>query len=176
MRLLVVVLVLFCSVVSSPAAETAVTADQVVNRFLQRDLIGSRLTPEEWKTNIATLVGWKTEPDWAVLVVVESYRAKPVQRAPDGLRAVVEYRVLGELLDGQWIPRKKSPELQRVNFLLDRQDGRWQVKRPVQPPHISLATAIRQLEAAAGEFQQAGRQAMLQQSLQQLRTLRDAGS
>lgn len=176
MRLIVCLLILICSVFPLYAADSGMTSDQAVSRFLQRDLIGSRLSSADWRANMADLVGWAAEPGWDIVVVVESYKANPVQRAPDGLRAVVEYQVLGDLVDGQWLPRKKAPELQRVNFLLGRKDGHWLVKRPVQPPHISVQTAIGLLEKEAAAFQAEKRQAMLQESLKQLRSLQGSGS
>jgi len=157
----------------SLAAGSVLTPDQTVAHYLQRDLNGARLTSAGWKDGIEPLVGWLEEPGWDVAVVVEAYQTQPVERAADGLRAVVTYRLLGELVAGQWRPLRQGPKQQQVNFLIDRLEGHWCLVRPVIPPHISVPTAIRVLEADAARYQSLEQQKVLQVSLRQLRLLED---
>jgi len=171
MRTLVTVFILYVILGLTGGTDAGSLPDTAVSHFLQRDLIGARLSGEGWRANMAPLVAWDKEPGWDLMVVIAGYESKPSRRAPDGLRAVVKYQVLGELQEGQWIPRKMQPEPQRVDFLLERKAGTWRIRHPILPPHVSVNTAIHYLRTAAAEFQQADRQQRLQESLKRLRAM-----
>jgi hypothetical protein len=171
MRCILLTIIISSLFLSTTVADQVASPDEFVELFLARDLAGDRLNADTGPGSMAEMIAWDKNPNWQVLVVVKSYQRQAARRAPDGLRAMTEYQVLGELVGGHWIPRKKQ-KTERVSFLLMRQEGAWKIKKPVFPPHISLERAIAEVKsrlAAAGESEL---RAPLKNSLTALEQLR----
>jgi hypothetical protein len=111
----------------------------LLKKYLELDNKGARLNALSRESQ-KSYVGWKDEPVWGQLVVVNGYEVIEDLSQWDvknNLDVVipVEYNVLGSLYLEKAV-FLSDPHLDRIGFRLKAVDGLWRVVEPIIPPHV----------------------------------------
>ena len=144
------------SIANSPA--------EVVKKFLSLDARGARLDGMSFDA-IVPYIGWKDEPAWGHVVVIESY-VVPEQlkqwEIVNMLEVVipVEFRVLGAVYfeTASFIPEITT---EQVRVRVRAVKNRWRIVEPILPPHVGHKRMLNFVREAILQESDAGRRARL---------------
>jgi hypothetical protein len=146
----------------------------LLKKYLELDNKGARLNSLTWESQ-KPYVGWKEEPVWGQLVVVNGYEVIEDLRQWDvknNLDVVipVEYKVLGSL----YLERAvflSEPHVDRIGFRVKAIDGLWRVVEPMIPPHVGQKRIINYVKQAIVEETDRSRLAALTALRDELRAV-----
>lgn len=144
------------SIANSPA--------EVVKKFLSLDARGARLDGLSFDA-IVPYIGWKEEPAWGHVVVIESYvvpeRLKEWEIV-NMLEVVipVEFRVLGAVYfeTASFIPEITT---EQVRVRVRAVKNRWRIVEPILPPHVGQKRMLNFVREAILQESDGGRRTRL---------------
>ncbi len=155
------------SIANSPA--------EVVKKFLSLDARGARLDGLSFDA-IVPYIGWKEEPAWGHVVVIESYvvpeRLKEWEIV-NMLEVVipVEFRVLGAIYfeTASFIPEITT---EQVRVRVRAVKNRWRIVEPILPPHVGQKRMLNFVREAILQESDGGRRMRLTALRDELRKVK----
>lgn len=155
------------SIANSPA--------EVVKKFLSLDARGARLDGMSFDA-IVPYIGWKEEPVWGHVVVIDSYvvpeRLKEWEIV-NMLEVVipVEFRVLGAVYfeTASFIPEITT---EQVRVRVRAVKNRWRIVEPILPPHVGQKRMLNFVREAILQESDGGRRTRLTALRDELRKVK----
>ncbi len=137
---------------------------EVVKKYLSLDARGARLDGLSFDA-IVPYVGWKEEPAWGHVVVIDSYAVPERLRQWEIVNMLevvipVEFRVLGAvyLETASFIPEVTT---EQVRVRVRAVNNRWRIVEPILPPHVGRTRMLNFVREAILQESDAGRRAKL---------------
>jgi hypothetical protein len=127
------------------------TPKGVVEAFCIEDFKGSGTTSQTWK-RLQQYTTWLDAPGWDTVIVVSSFRVVEAKQSSGKAQVKVDYNVIGELVAHPWALNEQLG-FKTVVYELVKADGRWKIADPQIPPHISVQSAIRDLQKYIGYYE-----------------------
>jgi len=156
---------------STPSQQPRMRPLDVVKEYCRLDFDGARLSTETWK-NVQPLVAWTGEPGWDTVTVVSGFQVEETQQSPRMAMVTATFKVLGTLAGDGLTVGKRKPEV--VEFELRHINGAWKISKPVIMPHVSVASASKNIQhLIALEPKGADRKHNLESLLQQLQAAQE---
>ncbi len=137
---------------------------EVVKKYLSLDARGARLDSLSFDA-LAPYIGWKEEPAWGHVVVIESYTVPERVRQWEIVNMLevvipVEFRVLGAvyLETASFLPEVTT---EQVRVRVRAVNNRWRIVEPILPPHVGHKRMLNFVREAILQESDAGRRAKL---------------
>lgn len=146
----------------------------LLKKYLELDNKGARLNSLARESQ-KPYVGWKDEPVWGQVVVVNGYEIIEDLSQWDvknNLDVVipVEYKVLGSLYLEKAV-FLSDPHIDRIGFRLKAVNGLWRVVEPIIPPHVGQKRILNYVKQAIVEETDPSRLAELTALRDELRVI-----
>jgi len=141
--------------------------DEVVKAYCSADLRGDGWSSDSWK-NLHQYTLWEDAPGWDTAVIISSFDAHSIRTNSEKSDVRVVYRILGRQSGDDFTEKRYSET--RI-YHLQKQNGRWKIREPQLPPHISTGTAINHLEKLRSNPENGERLANINKSINLLKKL-----
>jgi len=149
-----------------------VTPEAVVKCFCVADSEGLALSAGG-SDGIFRYTTWKDTPGWDHATIIQNFKIISVQQSDVSAQVGVSYRKIGTLESGASHSELHLQEAdERISIRLVKAGGQWKISKPMLPPHISLDTAIKLLEAEV-PLKTSEKVSRRQQELTFLKSIRD---
>jgi hypothetical protein len=112
---------------------------EVVEKYVMLDNKGVRLDAASFVA-VASYVGWKEEPVWGKIIVIDGFSVPADYRKWEIVSALevivpVEFKVLGAVyLDTAGFV--KDPSVEEIRVRVKVSNSRWRIIDPMFPPHV----------------------------------------
>ncbi len=137
---------------------------EVVQKYLMLDNKGARLDAGSFST-LAAYVGWKEEPSWGKIVVINGFSVPADYRKWDIINSLevvipVEFKVLGVVyLDTAGFIAE--PAVEQVRVRVKVLNSRWRIVEPMFPPHVGQRRMVNFVRQSMQEETEETRRATL---------------
>jgi hypothetical protein len=137
---------------------------EVVQKYLMLDNKGARLDAGSFDT-LAPYVGWKEEPSWGKIIVINGFSVPDDYRKWDIINSLevvipVEFKILGAVyLDTAGFIA--DPSVEQVRVRVKVLNSRWRIIDPMFPPHVGQRRMMNFVRQAMQEETEGTRRASL---------------
>ncbi len=131
------------------------TPEGVVYSYCKMDADGAGLETESW-LELQKLTLWEDAPGWDMSVVIKKFNIKKISESQDRAEVKVEYDLVGILKQNGRFHLDTEKISETFIFKLIKKENVWKIESPQEPPHISIDTAIKRLEAESPERMEKG--------------------
>jgi hypothetical protein len=137
---------------------------EVVQKYLMLDNKGARLDAGSFDT-LAPYVGWKEEPSWGKIIVINGFSVPDDYRKWDIINSLevvipVEFKILGAVyLDTAGFIA--DPSVEQVRVRVKVLNSRWRIIDPLFPPHVGQRRMMNFVRQAMQEETEGTRRASL---------------
>lgn len=137
---------------------------EVVQKYLMLDNKGARLDAGSFDT-LAPYVGWKEEPSWGKIVVINGFSVPDDYRKWDIINSLeviipVEFRILGAVYL-ETAGFVADPSVEQVRVRVKAMNNRWRIIDPMLPPHVGQRRMMNFVREAMQEETEETRRASL---------------
>ena len=137
---------------------------EVVQKYLMLDNKGARLDAGSLDT-LAPYVGWKEEPSWGKIVVIDGFSVPDDYRKWDIVNSLeviipVEFRILGAVYL-ETAGFVSDPSVEQVRVRVKAMNNRWRIIDPMLPPHVGQRRMMNFVRQAMQEETEETRRASL---------------